>query len=197
MTADYANRFEVMRENIHKKNPLPTTIFNIMSGLHISQKLACQMCYDIKRSNIRTYLRKELENPEEIPIGSPITPMPYNMWRYFKLNCAVFADRYAHPATYNGTNSKYSGKPLLHISLDYIRFLNNWYSIRASIFNEKKHLGLFLDKSDLEPGEPGIKVLLEKGDELASIYGFSTAEDFFEAKLLYPEKNKVTLEEVF
>lgn len=197
MTNDYADRFKVMRENIHKKNPLPTNIFNIMSGLHISQKLACQLCYDIKRSNIRTYLRKELENPESIPIGSPITPMPHNMWRYFKLNCAVFADRYSHPATYNGTNSKYSGKPLLHISLDYIRFLNNWYSIRSAIFNEAKYVGLYLDKSELEPDSAGINLLLEKGDELANIYGFSTAEEFFESALLNPEKSKIALEDVF
>lgn len=197
MTADYANRFEVMRENIHKKNPLPTNILSIMSGLHISQKLACQMCYDISRGNLRTYLKKELERPENIPVGSPICPMPYSIWRYFKLNCAVFADRYAHPAIYNRTNSNDSGKPFTHISLDYIRFLNNWYSIRASIFKEKKFQGLFLDKTEPEPGEAGIKLLLEKGDELASIYGFSTAEDFFKAKLLYPERNKVALEDVF
>ena len=83
------------------------------------------------------------------------------------------------------------------ISLDYIRFLNNWYSIRSSIFNEKRCGGLFLDKSELEPDEAGINLLLEKADELASVYGYGSAEDFFDAKLLHPEDNKVALEAVF
>lgn len=196
MTADYNDRFDVMRENLHKGVPLPTTIFNIMTGLHISQKLACELCYNTTRSRIRTYLRKELEQPETIPIDSVITLMPDNMWRYFKLNCCVFADKYNYPATYNIGNSKKSAKPLSHISLDYIRFLNNWYNLRGIIYNDSNCHGLYIDKSEVSNDETGMNFLLSKADELAEMYGYKTAEQFFEAKLLYPEINKITLDDV-
>ena len=58
--------------------------------------------------------------------------MPANVWRYFKINCCVYADRYKEPSSYTKYSTKRMYKLLSQMHLDFIRYLNNWYS--SSIF---------------------------------------------------------------
>jgi hypothetical protein len=126
----YENRFDVLKKHLYETVPTPSRIYNIMTTLEISQRIAMELCYKASRSKFRSYLKPELEDPS---FDDPyIQLMPANVWRYFKLNCCIYADRYKEPSPYTKYSAKRMYKPLSHMHLDFIRYLNNWYN--ASIF---------------------------------------------------------------
>lgn len=195
----YENRFEVLEQYLYQKYPAPSSIYNIMQALEISQRIAMEICYNTSRSKFRSYLKPELEDPEfEDPF---IKLMPEDLWRYFKLNCCIYADRYREPTIYTKYNAKKMYKPLSHMHLDFVRYLNNWHnsSLFLATANNKQQQdveGLLIDKGRLSEeyyNEEDVKFLLTKADEIASVYGYSCAEDFFKAKLLNPTDNKINI----
>lgn len=195
----YENRFDVLKKHLYETVPTPSRIYNIMTTLEISQRIAMELCYKASRSKFRSYLKPELEDPS---FDDPyIQLMPANVWRYFKLNCCIYADRYKEPSPYTKYSAKRMYKPLSHMHLDFIRYLNNWYN--ASIFLSTRKdasladaSGFFIDKGQIGGGRDeneDIDFILSKADELAHIYGFKCAEDLISSELLNPLAKKINI----
>ncbi|MGP9666551.1 hypothetical protein [Psychrobacter sp. AOP31-A1-22] len=197
----YENRFDVLKKHLYETVPVPSRIYSIMTTLEISQRITMELCYKSSRSKFRSYLKPELEEPGfEDPF---IQLMPANVWRYFKLNCCIYADRYKEPSPYTKYSAKRMYKPLSHTHLDFIRYLNNWYN--ASVFlgikkdaSLESASGFYIDKSQVGKGrkeeeDDDINFILNKADELAHIYGFKCAEDLVLSELLNPQNKKINI----
>lgn len=195
----YENRFEVLKNHLYETVPTPSKIYNIMASLELSQRIAMELCYKASRSKFRSYLKPELEDAN---FDDPyIRLMPANVWRYFKLNCCIYADRYKEPSPYTKYSAKRMYKPLSHMHLDFIRYLNNWYS--SSVFlGTKKDAdiasvsGFYIDKGLIGNGrteEEDIDFILGKADEIAGMYGFKCAEDLLLSELLDPISKKINI----
>lgn len=195
----YENRFEALKKYLYDDYPSPSSIYNIMQSLEISQRIAMEICYNISRSKFRSFLKPELEDPDfEDPF---VKLMPAELWRYFKLNCCIYADRYKESSPYTKYSATKKYKPLSHMHLDFIRYLNNWYNCSVflsptSLKEQHANEGFFINKSQLSKDfyeERDVRFLLQKADELARIYGYARAEDMFKAKLLDPMSNKLNI----
>ena len=195
----YENRFDVLRKHLYETVPTPSRIYNIMTTLEISQRIAMELCYKASRSKFRSYLKPELEDPS---FSDPfIQLMPENTWRYFKLNCCIYADRYKEPSPYTKYSAKRMYKPLSHMHLDFIRYLNNWYNARVFLSTKKDASladtsGFYINKRDIGNGrqeDDDIDFILDKADKLAHLYGFKCAEDLILSELLDPAAKKINI----
>lgn len=198
----YKNRFDSLKKHLYETTPAPSRIYDIMSNLEISQRIGMELCYKASRPKFRSYLKSELEEPGfEHPF---IKLMPDNVWRYFKINCCIYADRYKEPTIYTKSSASRMAKPLSHMYLDLVRYINNWYSMTAFL-GEKNDAALgsasgllihnsSIGKKENEDGEDGdIDFILGKADELAGMYGFKCFEELLLSEVLSPDSKDITV----
>lgn len=121
-----------------------------------------------------------------------------NNWRYFKLNCCIFNEKYKQQKKAHKIVIKSFAQGRNIKVFDFIRFLNNYmaaYQLSKGQ-NKVENFGdlnrAFITKEDLANDLTDVNFLIEKADELASYYGFNSAEEFFYDKLI-DEQNCVEL----